>query len=279
MEMSGGKVAVKRTDLSSFVADSDEDRLLARSATTSCSSSSAASVPWPPAPRADRIHDALDAHVGALCFLRIATRDASPESVASWLPVAAGRVSGILSFRNLVPRGKPESGDDVRCARRSAIELPCFQSATVVELDLGFLSLAVSPAGVFAGLTELYLSRIRFQVPCDLGDAISSRRCSCLQKLSVLDSRGLNKLTVNSRETEKLMLNSLREVEIIALGDSEHEVTFMKQLFNWETVLKKLTITFNHSITESEAKAFCQMLGSFSRREICIDVVPYVSQE
>ena len=70
-------------------------------------------------------------------------------------------------------------------------------------------------------------------------------------------------------KTEELKLNCLQEVQITDLGVSEHEITIMKQLFNWATVLKKLRVTFNYSVTECKAKEFCQMLGSLSRPEMC----------
>lgn len=71
-------------------------------------------------------------------------------------------------------------------------------------------------------------------------------------------------------KTEELLLNCLQEVEISDLRETEREVSFVKRLFNWATVLKKMTVTFDHSITESKAKELCQMLLSFSRPEICM---------
>lgn len=53
-------------------------------------------------------------------------------------------------------------------------------------------------AGVFSQLIDVSLSRLRFHGLCNLGDAVSSRRCPCLQKLSVHDVRGLFKLSVHS---------------------------------------------------------------------------------
>ncbi|TVU51069.1 hypothetical protein EJB05_02474, partial [Eragrostis curvula] len=406
------------------------------------------------APRPDRIPDALDAHGGALRVLSVESENASPESVAAWLPVAARRLSGDLDFRNMASGTQ----EDQWRAQRGAIELPCFESATVVKLDLGFLGLSLRPAGVFARLTELYLRNVHFHVPCELGDAVSSPRCPCLQKLVVSDTWGLTKLEVNSEsllymdltslggfrrlfivapalrylgvagcfchcddpsaacisaprvdwlewmdlydpssvhlgemehvdwletyqfsvyglpsstrnhssvwllqlfeaveilvltlvyekvldnyqylmdcitmlpgttilhlkvianghafgaslfhilrmcsgigqldldlwphsteeqtacpsgcicrqqalwKTEELQLNYLQEVEMTELVVNEHEVTFMKQLFNWATVLKMLRVTFHSSVTESKAKEFCQMLRIFSRPETC----------
>ena len=65
-------------------------------------------------------------------------------------------------------------------------------------------------AGVFARLTGIYLSRVRFHGPCALGDAVSSPRCPCLQNLTVSDSRGLGDLTINSESLLRMELRSLR---------------------------------------------------------------------
>ncbi|XP_062232410.1 uncharacterized protein LOC133929633 [Phragmites australis] len=77
-------------------------------------------------------------------------------------------------------------------------ELPCLERAAVVSLDLGFLGLAVQPAGVFARLTELFLSRVWFHGQCELVDVVSSPRCPSLQKLSVRDAHGLVNLAIHS---------------------------------------------------------------------------------
>jgi len=60
-------------------------------------------------------------------------------------------------------------------------------------------------------------------------------------------------------QTEQLLLNRLQEVEITELRGSEDEVTFLKQLFSWATVLKKIAVTFDPLMTESMAKELCQM--------------------
>ncbi|KAK1692847.1 hypothetical protein QYE76_009544 [Lolium multiflorum] len=71
-------------------------------------------------------------------------------------------------------------------------------------------------------------------------------------------------------KTEELALNLLEEVEIHELRGTEHEAALIKRLFDWATVLKKMTVTFQRSVNESEAKEFFQMLQSFSRPEICM---------
>ncbi|RLM87520.1 hypothetical protein C2845_PM04G01430 [Panicum miliaceum] len=62
-----------------------------------------------------------------------------------------------------------------------------------------------------------------------------------------------------------------QEVEITELRGSEHEVTFVKQLFSWATVLRKMTVTFKSLVTESIANELCLVLRSFSRPEISLE--------
>ena len=126
------------------------------------------------------------------------------ESAATWLLAAARRLAGKLALINMGRAGgQSEEG--------GAIELPCFDKATSISLDLGLLALSVPPAGVFARLTELSLTRVRFHRPCELGGAVSSPRCPCLQKFTVKNSRGLDNLAINS--------DSLKLVELIELRD------------------------------------------------------------
>jgi hypothetical protein len=56
-----------------------------------------------------------------------------------------------------------------------------------------------------------------------------------------------------SWETEQLLLNRLKEVEVTRMKGSEHEVTFVKQLFNWATSLEKMSLFFDELVTESVA--------------------------
>lgn len=68
----------------------------------------------------------------------------------------------------------------------------------------------------------------------------------------------------------------LESAIIFDLQGSDHEVTFLKQLFNWATVLKKMQITFDDHITESKAREFCQALVGYSRPETSVKF--YLSQ-
>uniref|UniRef100_A0ACD5W203 Uncharacterized protein n=1 Tax=Avena sativa TaxID=4498 RepID=A0ACD5W203_AVESA len=71
-------------------------------------------------------------------------------------------------------------------------------------------------------------------------------------------------------KTEELALNCLQEVVILNSTGTEHEGALMKRLFDWATVLEKMTITFHGSVAESKAREFFQMLETFSRPETCV---------
>uniref|UniRef100_A0A0E0LH25 FBD domain-containing protein n=1 Tax=Oryza punctata TaxID=4537 RepID=A0A0E0LH25_ORYPU len=73
--------------------------------------------------------------------------------------------------------------------------------------------------------------------------------------------------------SEQLVLNSLHEVKITHLRGTKHENGFCEaaiQLGTWAAMLKEVTINFCGSITESTAKELCQMLLSFTSREIIL---------
>ena len=76
-------------------------------------------------------------------------------------------------------------------------------------------------------------------------------------------------------ETEHLLLNRLKEVEIDQFRGSEHEFAFVKRLFNWGTKLKEITVTFYHSTSEIKAKEFYQIFQSFSRPEVRLKLYLY----
>nr|CAB3455540.1 unnamed protein product [Digitaria exilis] len=168
---------------------------------------------FPSSPEPRPIASALLAHEAALTCLDVRAEDAAAESVAAWLPAAARRLSGSLVFTNRV---LPEENDDLDSAgeERGAFELPCFGNATTVSLDLGWLGLAVPrAAGVFARLTELSLNHVRFRRPAVLGDAVSYRRCPCLEKLTVQHTLGLSDLTIRSNSVRHMELAYLRGLQ------------------------------------------------------------------
>ncbi|CAN6212926.1 unnamed protein product [Urochloa humidicola] len=174
----------------------------------------------PAAPEPHRFRDALDAHEVPLRSLSVWAGGAVPESMAIWLPAAARRVSGDLTLFNFDP-GKDDDAEEAEAAQRAAFELPCFEKATSISLILGFHGLAMPPAaaGVFARLTGIYLNRVRFHGPCALGDAVSSPRCPCLQRLTVDDSRGLGNLTISSDSLLRMELKNLRglwQINVVA---------------------------------------------------------------
>ncbi|TVU40460.1 hypothetical protein EJB05_13925, partial [Eragrostis curvula] len=156
---------------------------------------------------------ALAAHEAPLRLLFVGAQHAAVEPVADCLRTTARRLSGQFIVEN---RGNAnEVGDE-----EASFELPCFERATTVSLDLGFLGMAPPPAGVFARFTELTLISIWFQGPTDLGDAVSSPRCPSLQKLSVRYTIGLVNLAIHSEsllEVELKNMFGLRQLIIHAL--------------------------------------------------------------
>ncbi|CAL5077825.1 unnamed protein product [Urochloa decumbens] len=69
-------------------------------------------------------------------------------------------------------------------------------------------------------------------------------------------------------KTDELMLNGLHEVEIQAFRGSEHELVFVKRLLTWATALKRMTVSFNRSVSESMSMELCQVFRNFCKPEI-----------
>uniref|UniRef100_A0A0D9WVD4 F-box domain-containing protein n=1 Tax=Leersia perrieri TaxID=77586 RepID=A0A0D9WVD4_9ORYZ len=121
--------------------------------------------------------------------LSVFAEDTSPGPIAEWLPAAS--------------------------------PLPCFGSATSLDLHLGCHALALPPSGVFARLTNLALRYVRFCGPCDLGDAVSSPRSPLLKKLTIWDTRGLSNLVIHSAsllDLELKCLEGLQLLDVLALA-------------------------------------------------------------
>ncbi|XP_051228010.1 F-box protein At5g03100 [Lolium perenne] len=160
-----------------------------------------------------RIGAVLAAHEAPdLTRLIARTKDASPESLSAWLPLAARVLSGHMRLElEEVQRGAEERG--------AAVDLPCFHKATSIVLNLGLLDLALPPNGVFARLQELQLIGIRLHGQSGFGDLLSSQRCPYLWFLRVSDARGLDSLNIQSDSLmcmELLDLHRLPQLTVVA---------------------------------------------------------------
>ncbi|KAJ1277722.1 hypothetical protein BS78_04G025600 [Paspalum vaginatum] len=106
-----------------------------------------------------RIREALVAPDAPLPLRRISVtaEDSGPDSLQAWLPEVTRRLSGNLFYQNMALREDVDEDE--------AIQLPCFENATGVELTLGFLGLALPFAGTFTRLANLGLYRVRLHGP------------------------------------------------------------------------------------------------------------------
>ncbi|KAE8789155.1 putative F-box/FBD/LRR-repeat protein [Hordeum vulgare] len=162
-----------------------------------------------------RVVAALAAHkVRDLRLLRVATRQASVEHLAVWLPVAARRLTGSMLLRVVWREDDAGLDAELEPEQRGAVLLPCFQRATAVTLEFAFLRLVLPPSGVFSRLKVVKLVGIHLYGQCSLGDALSSPRCPSLQSLSVKNARGLANFTIHSK--------SLLELHLLNLHDMQH---------------------------------------------------------
>ncbi|CAM0954036.1 unnamed protein product [Alopecurus aequalis] len=149
------------------------------------------------------IRAALESHQApALHLLAASVMDATPESVSAWLPIAARRLSGDLILIN-----------HDEATQGAALELPCFENATSIRLELDYLGLAVPPFGIFARLTDLSLAGIKLHGPCMLGDAVSSPRCPALRKLTVHDVSGQGNMAIHSDSLLQIELHNLHGLQ------------------------------------------------------------------
>uniref|UniRef100_A0ACD5VY67 Uncharacterized protein n=1 Tax=Avena sativa TaxID=4498 RepID=A0ACD5VY67_AVESA len=142
-----------------------------------------------------------------LSLLFAHTKDASPDSLSAWLPVAASALSGAIYLE--VVRQEAEAEE-----RGPAVDLPCFEKATNIVLKLGFLPLALPPSGVFARLGDLQLVDIKLHGQSSgLGDLLSSQRCPSLWCLQVRNVRGLDSFNIHSVSLLRMELSGLRHLQ------------------------------------------------------------------
>ncbi|XP_048552622.1 uncharacterized protein LOC125532717 [Triticum urartu] len=127
--------------------------------------------------------------------------------MAAWLPIAARRISGdlLLVLQTNIP--------DYEVWERGALELPCFENATSITLELEGLGLTMPPSGIFARLTNLQLGCIRLRGPSMLGEAVSSPRCPALQKLTLSGTSGLGNLTIHSESLLEMTLTRVHGLQ------------------------------------------------------------------
>uniref|UniRef100_A0ACD5VW66 Uncharacterized protein n=1 Tax=Avena sativa TaxID=4498 RepID=A0ACD5VW66_AVESA len=169
------------------------------------------------------------------------TEDASPESLSAWLPIAARALSGFIHLEV-----RRETGTEAE-KRGAAIDLPCFEKATCIVLNLGFLGLALPPSGVFARLKELQLIGIQLHAgQAGLGDLISPERCPSLEALRLRDARDLDSLNIHS--------NSLLRMELLDLPRLQ-QLTVMAPALNRLRVGNCFTDPLNPDLSAADISA------------------------
>uniref|UniRef100_A0ACD5W3P1 Uncharacterized protein n=1 Tax=Avena sativa TaxID=4498 RepID=A0ACD5W3P1_AVESA len=153
-----------------------------------------------------RVQLALESHEApALYRLKVSVLDGTPDFVTPWLRVAPRRLSGRLSLINRVTR----NGSEDMAGERGSFELPCFENATKICLDLGPLGVSMPPSGVFAKLTHLRLIRVHLHGTCRLGEAVSTPRCPYLRILTVNAAWGVGNFAIHSESLKQLKLINL----------------------------------------------------------------------
>ena len=127
--------------------------------------------------------------------------------------VAVRRLSGSLVFTNRVP-GK-DASNEAPARKEAPLSWPASRTERRHRVSLNLV--AVPRTGIFTRLTEFSLSHVQFREPCALGDAFSSRWCSCLQKLTVSDTQGLNNLIINSSSLRHMELANVRALQQLTI--------------------------------------------------------------
>uniref|UniRef100_A0ACD5ZN29 Uncharacterized protein n=1 Tax=Avena sativa TaxID=4498 RepID=A0ACD5ZN29_AVESA len=186
------------------------------------------------------IHLALTAHKApVLLHLGVSVIDPTPESLAAWIPIAARRLSGDLYLINMAEG----NGDEAK--ERCVFELPCFERATSIVLQLGPLGPGVSMplSGVFAQLTTLCLICVHLHGPCRLGEVVSSPRCPSLKRLIIHNAMGLRNFTIHSKSLKYIELKNLWPDDPLGLGNfTIHSESLLRMKLASLHSLQQLTV-------------------------------------
>ncbi|TVU40473.1 hypothetical protein EJB05_13939, partial [Eragrostis curvula] len=186
-------------------------------------------------PAPNLIAAALAAHEAPLRHLFVGAQHAALEPVADCLRAAARRLSGQLVVENHRSANEVDEEDP-------AFEIPCFDSATTVSLNLGFLGIVMPPAGVFARLTELTLISVWFHGPPELiGDAVSSPRCPSLQKLGIKYTFGLANLAIHSESLLQLKLQKMYGLQQLTVDAPVLQELDVIDCFDWNQPIANIS--------------------------------------
>uniref|UniRef100_A0ACD5WHG2 Uncharacterized protein n=1 Tax=Avena sativa TaxID=4498 RepID=A0ACD5WHG2_AVESA len=151
------------------------------------------------------------------------------QQITAWLSLAPPLLSGRLYFdnRHTVSREVLQrflDDDEEAVVRGDALELPCFNKATEILMDLGFLGLALPPAGVFDALRMMWLEHFWFRGQLSISDTMFPS----LEELIICRVRGLVVLTLNSKfllDIHLSVLPEFQELNILAPRLEELDVT------------------------------------------------------
>ncbi|KAM3297735.1 hypothetical protein ACQJBY_039602 [Aegilops geniculata] len=152
----------------------------------------------------------------------------------------------------------------VKCSNRFLMEemrkFPNVTSLTlaVVAFEHSFGASLFHVLRISSGIRELEVklampSKLKAYPPCQSG-------CICAEP--------------SNWETEELVVPYLKEVAIVGLRGTEHELALVKRLFNWTTMLEGMRVNFHDSITESKGEELRKLLLSFSRPGIRMKFMP-----
>ncbi|TVU40450.1 hypothetical protein EJB05_13915, partial [Eragrostis curvula] len=225
-----------------------------------------------------RVRAALAAHQAALRYLRVRSVDAVPASVAAWLSAASRRLTGrLVSVAKAerpgvgvsTPAGHGIWEKGLRTESCSWIlayvighDQYLMEDITIIP-RISFLTLVVMNYGHAFGASLFHVLK-----KCTGLRSLSLHFDGILEEQFACPSGCICDQRINWK-TDKLLLSCLQEVEITNMNGADHEVTFLKQLFNWATALKNMRMVFHCSVSESRARELRQALSSFFGPETC----------